>query len=80
MTLVLQTCYCCKGEIDIGELVVTAPKVGEGNYWHPACFVCTTCEELLVDLCYCHHNKQLYCERHYAQLIRPRCPGCDEVS
>ena len=48
--------------------------------WHPACFVCVTCEELLVDLTYCQHGRKLYCERHYAELIRPRCPACDEVS
>ncbi|PVD28899.1 hypothetical protein C0Q70_11494 [Pomacea canaliculata] len=73
------TCFSCKGEIDKGELVVKALKVGEDCSWHPACFVCHTCEELLVDLTYCHHHKNLYCERHYAELIRPRCPSCDEL-
>ncbi|CAL1548021.1 unnamed protein product, partial [Lymnaea stagnalis] len=72
------TCYCCKGEVDQGELAVTAPKVTSDAVWHPACFTCHTCEELLVDLVYCHHAKNLYCERHYAEIIRPRCPGCDE--
>ena len=47
--------------------------------WHPACFVCCQCEELLVDLVYCSHTKKLFCERHYAEQIRPRCPACDEV-
>ena len=42
--------------------------------------MCVTCEELLVDLTYCQHGRKLYCERHYAELIRPRCPACDEVS
>ncbi|XP_076444426.1 testin-like isoform X1 [Babylonia areolata] len=73
------TCWCCKGDVDKGELVVAAPKLAEGRWWHPACFTCSTCEELLVDLVYCQHDKQLYCERHYAQLIRPRCPACDEL-
>nr|KAI8742423.1 prickle planar cell polarity protein 3-like [Biomphalaria glabrata] len=74
------TCYNCKGELDEGELSVVASKVGPDALWHPACFTCHKCEELLVDLVYCHHAKHLYCERHYAELIRPRCPGCDEVS
>ncbi|KAL8575294.1 hypothetical protein ACOMHN_001839 [Nucella lapillus] len=78
------------------DLVITASKFSssvataagsEGNqqyqgppYWHPACFACCTCRELLVDLVYCHHQKRLLCQRHYAQSIRPRCSGCDEVS
>ncbi|XP_055888823.1 prickle planar cell polarity protein 3-A-like isoform X2 [Biomphalaria glabrata] len=73
------TCYNCKGELDEGELSVVASKVGPDALWHPACFTCHKCEELLVDLVYCHHAKHLYCERHYAELIRPRCPGCDEL-
>ncbi|XP_059159173.1 prickle planar cell polarity protein 3-like, partial [Physella acuta] len=72
------SCYNCKGEVEHGDLVVMATKAGQDAVWHPACFTCHTCEELLVDLVYCHHAKNLYCERHYAELIRPRCPGCDE--
>ena len=57
-----------------------APKFGENVAWHPACFQCTTCAELLVDLTYCVHEDQLYCERHYAEQLKPRCAACDEVS
>lgn len=57
-----------------------APKFGENVAWHPACFQCTTCAELLVDLTYCVHEEQLYCERHYAEQLKPRCSACDEVS
>lgn len=78
--LYFKTCYHCHGEIDDGDLVVFAPKIGKDVCWHPACFVCTDCEELLVDLVYGCHGKQLLCERHYAEKIRPRCPACDEVS
>lgn len=56
-----------------------APKFGENVAWHPACFQCTTCAELLVDLTYCVHEDQLYCERHYAEQLKPRCSACDEV-
>ncbi|XP_041354774.1 prickle planar cell polarity protein 3-A-like isoform X2 [Gigantopelta aegis] len=76
---ILTSCYNCKGEIDDGELVVFAPKAGKDICWHPACFVCDVCDELLVDLVYCVHSKRLYCERHYAEVIRPRCPSCDEL-
>ncbi|GFR80367.1 prickle-like protein 3 [Elysia marginata] len=73
------SCFSCKGEVDNGELVTVASKLGQDAVWHPACFKCCTCDELLVDLVYCQHAGQLYCQRHYAELIRPRCPGCDEV-
>ncbi|XP_035827265.1 prickle planar cell polarity protein 3-like [Aplysia californica] len=74
------SCYSCKGVLERGDLVVAADKLGREWAWHPACFTCATCEELLVDLVYCQHGRQLYCQRHYAELIRPRCPSCDEVS
>lgn len=48
--------------------------------WHPKCFTCSTCDELLVDLTYCIHDDKIYCERHYAELLKPRCNACDEVS
>ncbi|ETN86193.1 PET domain protein [Necator americanus] len=34
---------------------------------------------LLVDLTYCVKDDQIYCERHYAELHKPRCAACDEV-
>jgi hypothetical protein len=77
--IIFQSCYHCHGEIQEGDLVVYAPKFGKDVCWHPACFMCSTCEELLVDLVYGCHAKHLLCERHYAEKIRPRCPSCDEV-
>ena len=79
LSFLFQSCYNCGGEIERGEQVVYAAKLSPDICWHPACFVCVTCEELLVDLTYCQHGHKLYCERHYAELIRPRCPACDEV-
>ncbi|XP_078322633.1 prickle planar cell polarity protein 3-A-like isoform X2 [Crassostrea virginica] len=75
----LSSCDQCKGEIESTDLAVYAPKLGVEMCWHPACFVCCQCEELLVDLVYCSHTKKLFCERHYAEQIRPRCPACDEL-
>lgn len=48
--------------------------------WHPACFKCKQCKEPLVDLAHCVHDGAIYCERHYAELLKPRCAACDEVS
>ena len=31
-----------------GGLAVIAPRFGISTMWHPACFTCTTCDELLV--------------------------------
>jgi len=55
-------------------------KIIDSNNWHSACFRCSVCDELLVDLVYCMKNNNLFCVRHYAETIKPRCMGCDEVS
>jgi hypothetical protein len=36
---------------------------------------------LLVDLIYFYHEKdeKVYCGRHHAEKIKPRCAACDEV-
>lgn len=47
--------------------------------FHPQCFTCETCDELLIDLTYCVNEEKIYCERHYAELLKPRCSACDEV-
>lgn len=60
-------------------MAVFATRAGHDRCWHPACFVCTTCEELLVDLIYFYLDGNLYCGRHHAELIKPRCAACDEV-
>jgi hypothetical protein len=54
---------------------------GEGVVWHPACFVCAKCDELLVDLAYCYDDEHgaIYCQRHFADSVKPRCAACDEV-
>lgn len=57
-----------------------APKFREQMMWHPKCFNCSACDELLVDLTYCVHEDKIYCERHYAEMLKPRCNACDEVS
>ena len=78
--LLLQECPQCHQMVGATEIGVVAPKFGNRTLWHPSCFVCCVCEELLVDLTYCVHDDLLYCERHYAEQLKPRCAACDEVS
>lgn len=69
----------CGGQINGGEIVVFAARAGHGKCWHPACFVCCTCEELLVDLIYFLQDGKIYCGRHHSERLKPRCCACDEV-
>lgn len=61
-------------------MAVFASRAGPSPCWHPACFVCATCQELLVDLIYFYQNGKIHCGRHHAELLKPRCSSCDEVS
>lgn len=63
-----------------GDVAVFAAHAGLDICWHPQCFVCKTCDELLVDLVYFFKDDEIYCGRHYADFFRPRCDACDEVS
>ncbi|ENN78695.1 hypothetical protein YQE_04867, partial [Dendroctonus ponderosae] len=71
-------CAGCERPTSTQQIVVTAPRLGN-MVWHPGCFKCTECEDLLVDLAYCVYEESLYCERHYAEKMKPRCAGCDEL-
>ncbi|XP_054480560.1 prickle-like protein 1b [Anoplopoma fimbria] len=72
-------CEHCDGGINGGEMAIFASRAGPGPCWHPACFVCATCQELLVDLIYFHQNGKILCGRHHAELLKPRCSSCDEI-
>ncbi len=74
-----QECRKCGKSIGVLDIAVIAPKFGEEVVWHPNCFSCIVCDELLVDLTYCAKDGKLFCERHYAEAIKPRCAACDEV-
>ncbi|XP_049727873.1 prickle planar cell polarity protein 3 isoform X2 [Elephas maximus indicus] len=69
----------CGKQIGGGDIAVFASRAGLGACWHPQCFVCTTCRELLVDLIYFYHAGKVYCGRHHAECLRPRCQACDEI-
>uniref|UniRef100_A0A1A9V0B5 LIM zinc-binding domain-containing protein n=1 Tax=Glossina austeni TaxID=7395 RepID=A0A1A9V0B5_GLOAU len=70
----------CNEQLSPGDIVVFAQRVGAQICWHPACFVCCVCKELLMDLIYFHRNGNLYCGRHHAETQKPRCSACDELS
>ncbi|KAF2903813.1 hypothetical protein ILUMI_02365 [Ignelater luminosus] len=72
------TCAGCNKSIAVQQACVSAPRMGN-NLWHPGCFRCTSCNDLLVDLAYCVQDDKIYCERHYAELLKPRCASCDEL-
>ena len=75
-------CFNCFQLIESGDVYVTAPdQLGETGAWHPQCFKCTTCQEFLVDLVYFYSEQKqtIFCGRHQAELLIPRCAACDQV-
>ncbi|KAK3101185.1 hypothetical protein FSP39_001608 [Pinctada imbricata] len=79
LTMQGSACSKCKQLIPGGTMAVFASRAGHDKMWHPSCFTCTTCDELLVDLIYLFKDDFLYCGRHHAELIKPRCAACDEI-
>uniref|UniRef100_A0A3Q2QDM0 Prickle homolog 1b n=1 Tax=Fundulus heteroclitus TaxID=8078 RepID=A0A3Q2QDM0_FUNHE len=72
-------CENCRGGVNGGEMAIFASRAGPGPCWHPACFACSMCQELLVDLIYFYQNGKIFCGRHHAELMKPRCSSCDEI-
>ncbi|KAL0122432.1 hypothetical protein PUN28_007272 [Cardiocondyla obscurior] len=72
-------CENCHEDIRVGDVVVIAEKANNAS-WHPGCFVCSVCDELLVDLVYFYYKNKLYCGRDLAAFLGiPRCFACDEL-
>lgn len=72
-------CNGCNAYISSGESGVFTERGGDKRCWHPQCFACNFCGELLVDHIYFYKHGNIYCGRHYSELIKPRCGGCDEL-
>ncbi|XP_074093025.1 prickle-like protein 4 isoform X2 [Macrotis lagotis] len=72
-------CEKCGTNLRPGEPGVFAARAGERSCWHPGCFTCQACSQALQDLIYFYHKGHLYCGRHHAELLRPRCPACDQL-
>ncbi|XP_051949859.1 prickle-like protein 2 [Xyrauchen texanus] len=79
LTITGAICEQCGGQINGGDIAVFASRLGHGLCWHPHCFVCCMCAELLVDLIYFHQDCKIYCGRHHAERLKPRCSACDEI-
>ncbi|XP_030027759.2 LOW QUALITY PROTEIN: testin [Manduca sexta] len=73
-------CQRCKKSMFAGEVAVKADRAGQEAIWHPQCFTCSKCGELLADLVYFYHKGEIYCARDLANVLEiPRCAGCDEL-
>ncbi|KAL0891850.1 hypothetical protein ABMA27_015109 [Loxostege sticticalis] len=72
-------CMGCNKPIRSGSIAIQAPRLGEEAPFHPSCFACADCGELLVELAYCALDGRLYCVRHYDERLKPRCQACDEL-
>ncbi|XP_065186930.1 testin-like [Sycon ciliatum] len=72
-------CQECTDTLKKGETAIFTDKTGGERCWHAKCFVCFKCKELLVDLIYFHKDDHVYCGRHHAELVKPRCKACDEL-
>lgn len=77
-TVVSGTCHKCRRPFTPGDSAVITSRAGPNTLWHPACFTCNVCDELLVDLIYFWRGN-LYCGRHHAETLKPRCAACDEI-
>lgn len=76
----LKKCRNCTDPLLAGTVAVVAERAGSDAVWHPQCFTCCTCNELLADLVYFYHNGSIYCGRDLAAILRiPRCKACDEL-
>ncbi|KAM6182306.1 prickle-like protein 4 [Erethizon dorsatum] len=73
------TCEKCRQQLKPGEVGVFAAPEGEQCCWHRPCFACQACGQVLMHLIYFYHNGRLYCGRHHAELLWPRCPACDQL-
>uniref|UniRef100_A0A674MM55 Prickle planar cell polarity protein 3 n=1 Tax=Takifugu rubripes TaxID=31033 RepID=A0A674MM55_TAKRU len=79
VTMTGAICQQCGRQICGGDIAVFASRAGHGSCWHPQCFQCVSCSELLVDLIYFYQDGQMYCGRHHAERLKPRCQACDEI-
>ncbi|KAI9577703.1 uncharacterized protein LOC119641252 [Glossina fuscipes] len=73
-------CSDCSQKINFGDVAVKAARAGKEIAWHPECFKCHACRELLADLVYFFHGGHVYCGRDLAVKLKiPRCKACDEL-
>lgn len=64
------SCAGCAGPI-IGRIVSAM-----GQRWHPGCFRCSTCNDLLEHVSSFDHEGKPYCHLDYHENFAPRCYHC----
>ena len=74
-------CAKCKQILRAGEMAISAEFADPLARWHPRCFTCTECDELLGDLLYYNIADKVYCRKHYLNEHKPKvfCAACDMV-
>lgn len=73
-------CKTCEQPIFTGTVAVKAQRAGNEVAWHPKCFTCHKCGDLLADLVYFFHQGNIYCGRDLAEVLNfERCGACDEI-
>jgi len=72
-------CFKCCQPMFPGDVAVFARRAGNNKCWHPKCFVCCVCNDILQDLIYYYKDNKLFCGRHFADSVLPRCNACDEL-
>ena len=71
-------CSGCGHSLKIGDAAIMVEEQTP-IFFHPHCFTCSVCKELLVDLIYFIAFRKLFCGRHHAETLKPRCAACDEL-
>ncbi|KAL5014191.1 hypothetical protein ScPMuIL_008461 [Solemya velum] len=72
-------CHRCKQIMEPSSIAIFPGRMSLTTNFHPGCFTCATCQELMVDMIYFYKKGDIYCCRHYNDLIYPRCSACDEM-
>ncbi|XP_063585654.1 testin-like isoform X2 [Penaeus indicus] len=74
------SCQYCSLPMNVGDVAIFCERAGQDKCWHPACFCCFTCKELLADLIYFYKDGNVFCGRHFTDAAEmPRCRACDEL-
>ncbi|KAK8748394.1 hypothetical protein OTU49_016121 [Cherax quadricarinatus] len=74
------SCQYCSLPMNVGDVAIFCERAGLDKCWHPACFCCYTCKELLADLIYFYKDGKVFCGRHFTDAAdMPRCKSCDEL-
>ncbi|SJL05423.1 uncharacterized protein ARMOST_08790 [Armillaria ostoyae] len=70
------SCAGCKLPI-IGRLVTASNSDrGGGLRWHPECFKCTICSELLEHVSSYERDGKMYCHLDFYETFAPKCSHC----